>query len=717
MKNLKFLHSLANLALILVISMLTACGGEEKSASNTPTVSGAVIKGVMSHAVVSLYRISSPNAPAELIQTLRTNEDGTFKTSIEVGTDPILVQVTADAASRMICDLSTGCFNEVVQQWHAFGDKMPVAADFQLLGTLSKQTSRAWVSHVSPVSHLIISTALNLPGGLNQENVETATEWVQQALRLNENPLSTPNIDLTQTEAINQATYASILQSVIGASFFGLSQTQAWKEAAVTANNLNLNEVMATAAQLTNDLDASFPQEASEQMKQFAIASAALSSNEGLEIIAAPRSMSVTEGDGFYFRVHAISNRPLSYQWYRDGLPVNGATEAVFGHATAELGDAGRYQVRVSDGTESYFSHSARLWVNESINKLAITKQPISQMLVTGQTLNLSVDVSSNENVQVLWQRNGSILPQFSGTRLDIAAVSESDAGNYRAIVTDGLSLQYSDFASVYVSPQASALSFLEQPQSMTLMTGQTARFSAKALGSGYITYQWYKNGKALANQYSQQLTISSVDALSEGTYAVRASNSQGSVVSASARLSVVSDTLELELLEEPQGADLYIGEETILRVTALGGTDFNYQWYKDGTPISGATSNRLTISADSVSETGSYSVVVANAYGTIQSRNALITVSEPPSLSLSWSMPVERENGEPLSPHEIHGYILEYSYGATSDGQRAQITGAQTTSHTLSKLRRGLLYLRIATVDSDGVIGRFSAPISINLP
>ena len=79
--------------------------------------------------------------------------------------------------------------------------------------------------------------------------------------------------------------------------------------------------------------------------------------------------------------------------------------------------------------------------------------------------------------------------------------------------------------------------------------------------------------------------------------------------------------------------------------------------------------------------------------------------------------MPSERENGEPLSPGEIYGYRLEFGYNQHTIDQGVTVVGANNTQFTLSQLNAGFVYLHIATIDSDGITGRFSAPIEVFLP
>ncbi|MCK9316513.1 MAG: leucine-rich repeat protein [Verrucomicrobia bacterium] len=79
------------------------------------------------------------------------------------------------------------------------------------------------------------------------------------------------------------------------------------------------------------------------------------------EITEQPKSQAVKEGDSATFNVVAVGAEPLSYQWYKEGVAIEGATGASYTieHVSAE--DLGSYTVVVSNELGEAPSNAAKL--------------------------------------------------------------------------------------------------------------------------------------------------------------------------------------------------------------------------------------------------------------------------------------------------------------------------------------------------------------------
>ena len=93
-------------------------------------------------------------------------------------------------------------------------------------------------------------------------------------------------------------------------------------------------------------------------------------------ITGQPQAATITAGSGFTLAVcTASSTSPLSYQWYRNGTAIAGATGSIYAVTSATGADAGSYAVMVSNSFGSVTSASATIAVNIS-RLLASARRP-----------------------------------------------------------------------------------------------------------------------------------------------------------------------------------------------------------------------------------------------------------------------------------------------------------------------------------------------------
>lgn len=84
----------------------------------------------------------------------------------------------------------------------------------------------------------------------------------------------------------------------------------------------------------------------------------------------------------------------------------------------------------------------------------------------------------------------------------------------------------------------------------------------------------------------------------------------------------------------QPSGQSVLFGNSATLTATASGSGFLWYQWLRDGTPVEGATKAALTVNTTSPTNLGSYTVVVANAGGSVVSAPAKLEGSTGSALA-----------------------------------------------------------------------------------
>lgn len=170
-----------------------------------------------------------------------------------------------------------------------------------------------------------------------------------------------------------------------------------------------------------------------------------------------------------------------------------------------------------------------------------------------------------------------------------------------------------------------SAPRIVQQPSSLEVCEGQLIKLLVTAEGAG-LNYQWRKDGSPIAG--ATQSTYQTTAILSSaGVYECVVSNSCGTVTSDSARVSVN----ELpKITVQPLSLEVCAGSDAVFSVEASG-TGIQYQWRKNGSSLSGANSNTLTIRNVQLSDSGTYDVVINGVCSpSAQSQPAKLTVLEP---------------------------------------------------------------------------------------
>jgi Pro-kumamolisin, activation domain/Bacterial surface protein, Ig-like domain/Immunoglobulin I-set domain/Bacterial Ig-like domain (group 3) len=190
----------------------------------------------------------------------------------------------------------------------------------------------------------------------------------------------------------------------------------------------------------------------------------------------------------------------------------------------------------------------------------------------------------------------------------------------------------------------SSAPYFITQPVGQTATNGATVVFSAGAGGQTPLRYQWLFNGTNLpaganvSDTTSNVLMLSAVTTANAGTYALVVTNTYGSVTSSMATLTV---TFPPSFTTQPTNQTVIAGGSALFSATVAGASTLVYQWRQDGSNlanggiVSGATSDVLTLTPVTAANAGSYTLVATNAYGSVTSGIATLTVLLPPTITI----------------------------------------------------------------------------------
>jgi len=234
------------------------------------------------------------------------------------------------------------------------------------------------------------------------------------------------------------------------------------------------------------------------------------------------------------------------------------------------------------------------------------------------------------------------------------------------------------------------APAIVTQPQSETVPVGQTATFTIGASGCPPPSYQWYFNGTSIvAGATAAALVLNNVTANQAGNYQVVVSNPYGTVTSAPAQLTIVS---ALTIVSGPTDQLVDSGGTASFSVTAQGAGPLSYQWYFNQTQaLPGATSPTLTLNNVTLSQAGSYQVVVSNPYGGVTSAPARLTVVLPAQILSGPTDQVGTNGGNVAFTVSAQGTPpLTYQWYFNGTNSLAQGTGATLTLNNITPSQAG---------------------------
>jgi len=227
-----------------------------------------------------------------------------------------------------------------------------------------------------------------------------------------------------------------------------------------------------------------------------------------------PQSQGVATGGSVTFSVTADGQQPLNYQWRFGGNPISGATASSYTINSAQSGDAGNYDVVVSNAIDSVTSSTAvltvlppDLLVNGSFEFDYTGWTPSgNQVVINGQ--------ASNGNKLVIFNAsnttpNGTLVQMINTT------------ANQRYILTFDIG------ANAYQSTAEEKLRITAQGTSPTPLLNQTASIFAQGTGIWYSSnsFSFVADGPSTTLTFTDISTATvNVDCLLDNVRLVEAS-------------------------------------------------------------------------------------------------------------------------------------------------------------------------------------------------
>jgi hypothetical protein len=326
---------------------------------------------------------------------------------------------------------------------------------------------------------------------------------------------------------------------------------------------------------------------------------------DGVTITSQPAPLTLNPGTLAVFNVTATGGGTLTYQWRRNGTNLTGGTLATYRIAAVKTTDAGTYTVVVSNQVGSATSAPAELVLNAPV---AITTQPLGATISAGTSHTFRVVATGTAPISYQWMKGGVNIEGATAATYTLNTAGSADSGAYTVKVSNMVNTVTSTAANLVV---AGPPAITAQPVALKIVAGATGTLSAKVRSTVQFTYQWRKNGAAIAagTLYTGQagtvaasaaettLNLGLVNAsdLTPGNYSLTVTSALGSVTSVDAAVSVQFSKpkfIEATLVKAARTFDLrsfadqtgptwtgVVPSNDTLRVNVLGDGTVTYAW------------------------------------------------------------------------------------------------------------------------------------------
>lgn len=399
-----------------------------ESQGNAPVLSGVAMKGRIQGGIVNAYGIESLAGHFRLGTTplagpTRTSAEGRYRLELTLSAlepsnsadSPLVIELTADDLTTMVCDLPSGCTSEEGELL-AFGDPMSLPPGFRLYAALPRIGSGEINVHLTPLTHMAYRWAEQQPDGLNPDNIRAGHQKFSELFDLPQDLLALRPLDISQIQgelARQELDQAALEYALLSAAFLSLadqgpernlnqvleSSAQAFAAAAMQPVGgklldsedikTRLNRSAASIARsLSEELQSSPPPSGPGSVSKLVAQLEAIgmkrapqadSDRPVQEVLEAPRityypfSRQLRLREEVTLNINANGSSPLGYQWRKNGVPIEGARGQHFTIAAFTQEHEGSYDCIVSNAAGSVVSPAATLTLARGALTLAWT--------------------------------------------------------------------------------------------------------------------------------------------------------------------------------------------------------------------------------------------------------------------------------------------------------------------------------------------------------
>ncbi|MCU1517759.1 MAG: hypothetical protein JWQ75_2480 [Pseudarthrobacter sp.] len=324
----------------------------------------------------------------------------------------------------------------------------------------------------------------------------------------------------------------------------------------------------------------------------------------------------------------------LTYQWYRSGVAISGATGAAYPLLTSDEGKS--FTVRVTGSKAGYAAASKTSAGTGAVAKGTLTTPvpTISGTAAVGSTLTAVPGSWGPEPVTLTykWYRSGSLIGEASAATY---TVRTGDAGQTVTVKVTGTKTGYTTASMTSAGTAAVAAGTLAAP--VPTITGTPAVGSTLTAVPGSwgpapvaLTYRWYRSGSLIGEASAATYKVRSGDA--GQTITVRVTGTKTAYATASTTSAATGVVAKGTLTAPVPGitGTAKVGS-TLTAVPGSWGpapVTLTYRWYRSGALIGEASAATYTVRSGDAGRTVTVKVTGTRAgYATASKTSAGVNV------------------------------------------------------------------------------------------
>ncbi len=442
---------------------------------------------------------------------------------------------------------------------------------------------------------------------------------------------------------------------------------------------------------------------------------AAAAVNPPLSASISPSSGAIDFGQSQVFTSSVAGGTPpYLYQWYMNGTGVTGA---VFSSWMFTPSSAGTYIIflKVTDtlGTTGE-SSIAMLVVNPP---LTILVSPTSVGLEIGESWTFIASISNGTPPYSLyqWYLNGAPVMGATSSTWTYEPLVHANRTIY---VTATDSTGFESTSNTVIVTVSTAMNPTISPSSATLDLSQSQSYTVTVSGGAppysYQWYQWLPSGSEPFTGATNP-TFVFTPSIGFNIIYVVITDSHGVKVNWGA---TATANPQPSATISPESVTMDIGMSQHFTSIAINGTSpYTYQWYIDGSPVSGATSSTWTYTAaqSSVGVHTVYLIVTDSVNFAVYSNSATIIVNPPLTASILPTSTATDVGVSTLLTANITGGMPPYSYQWYVNG--VLVSGATGNMFSFKPSSTGSYSILLVVTDSFGFEASNTATVAVNPP